>query len=165
MIKEERLTKLIEEKATIYEAKYNNTNPVFLGNQIRDVNYKYGIIVFEPSPNEKYKHHKYIKNLYETEDDARFALEFGRIEWVNKLDLPTYEEFKDYGYGYKRGIVSFRSRDNDVIWLQQERYDGNTCISVFNRSQDFRILYLDLTYSNYILACRKCKELFLGENK
>ena len=60
MITKERLQELIEQGATIYEVKYNNINPVSLTNKIRDVYYKNGVIAFEPRPDEKYLHHKYL---------------------------------------------------------------------------------------------------------
>ena len=156
MIEKERLEELIEQGATIYEVKYNNINPVSLANKIRDVYYKNGVIAVEPRPDEKYLHHKYFKRLFETKEDAEFALEFQNITRTETLNLPTWEELniideiKIYGEYGKRYIV------------QVDEYD----ISIYaSDGYDF-ILYkrFERTKKNYIKACTIARKLFLGES-
>lgn len=156
MITRERLEELIKQGATIYEVKYGNINPVSLKNKIRYINYKYEIISFEPRPDEKYLHYKYFKRLFETKEDAEFALEFQNITRTETLNLPTWEELNiideikingEYG---KRYIV------------QVDEYD----ISIYaSDGYDF-ILYkrFERTKENYIKACTIARKLFLGES-
>ena len=89
MITKERLQELIEQGATIYEVKYNNINPVSLKNKIRFISKKYSVVVFEPRPNEKYKHHKYFDKLFETKEEAEWHKEFSRIERTERFE-PLY---------------------------------------------------------------------------
>lgn len=156
MIERERLRELIEQVATIYEVKYGKINPVSLKNKIRFISEKYPVIVFEPRPNEKYKHHKYFDKLFETLEEAEWHKEFGCIERTERLELPPFEEVNEDLDGRTGDFVvadpseftfSIRKSFTDQILLQTqyEKYNWN-----FNKE-------------NYILACRKAKELFLGE--
>lgn len=155
MTSKEKLEQLIEQGATIYEVKYNNINPVSLKNKIRFIHRD--AIVFEPRPDEIYLHHKYLKNLFETLKDAEWQKEFGCIERVERLVLPTWEEKNCIIYTFyspiKKGGKQYEFRlfkgGNITIWRTNDMY------KVFNEPA---------TEENYILACRKAKELFLGEN-
>ena len=167
MIEKERLEELIEQGATIYEVKYNNINPVSLANKIRDVYYKNGVIAFEPRPDEKYLHHKYLKNLFETEEEAIWHREFGCIERTEKLELPTWEELQNkrefyLGFNNKEGIVRYYL----VIDMPYKKDYGEILISYSDANNDTIICFDKIaTKENYTLACRKAKELFLGEKK
>lgn len=153
MIEKKRLEELIEQGATIYEVKYNNINPVSLTNKIRDVYYKNGVIAFEPRPDEKYLHHKYFKNLFETKEEAEWHREFGCIERTEKLELPTWEEFEE------KKFVWFFNSYHKCCCLHYLNCNNK----IFINNGDEVIEIGDFTKENYILACRKCKELFLGE--
>lgn len=160
MINKERLETLIKEGATIYEVKYNNINPVSLTNKIRDVYYKNGVIMFEPRPNEKYLHHKYLKNLFETIEEAEWHKEFGCLKRIERLVLPTWEEFRVIGsfafYDYKHNLI------NMMICLDPDNIAPcNDCIYIADNKKEY--FCKPKTKENYTLACRKCKELFLGE--
>lgn len=65
-----------------------------------------------------------------------------------------YDEFLEeiYSFKSKEGKLIVYFRDNNTIFIEDE---------------DWNILREPLTKENYTLACRKCKELFLGlgENK
>lgn len=153
MIEKKRLEELIEQGATIYEVKYNNINPVSLTNKIRDVYYKNGVIAFEPRPDEKYLHHKYFKNLFETLEEAEWHKEFGCIERTERLELPTWEEFEE------KKFVWFVDKSQNQCCL----YYLNVANKIFINISGEVIEIGDFTKENYTLACRKAKELFLGE--
>ena len=148
MITKERLEELIKQGTTIYEAKYHNINPVDLSRKIRCINYRYGMIEFEPLPKEKYLHHKYLKNLFETKEEAKWYLDFGNITRTETLSLLSWEEFFNSG----KSIV-FRDAYGDIQELKQ-----------YNREIYINKQYCGfLTKENYIKACEICKKLFLGE--
>lgn len=152
MIQKDRLSKLIEEKATIYEAKYNNINPVYLGNPIRNISYKYGFISFEPRFEEKYKSHKYLKNLFETKEEA---------EWQNKIPTKRVEKFEplyydnidqNYCYDYR-----FTSENKHEYLI---RISGKDLI-LFWVDCDYKEYYKN-TKENYEKLIEKCRKIFLG---
>ena len=166
MISKERLEELIEQGATIYEVKYNNINPVSLTNKIRCIYYKNGVIAFEPRPDEKYLHHKYFKNLFETEEEAVWQKEFGCIEMSIKLDLPKWEDIeKDNNFHY---IRNYQINKNFSFFIEIYKFANVIKISgnygILKTDKKFDEMW-DLTKESYLLACRKAKELFLGEKR
>ena len=125
------------------------------------------MIVFEPRPNEKYKHRKYFDKLFETKEEAEWHKEFGCLERTERLELPTWEEFN------KKGYVEFFSEDKTKLVLEKtltidydrepiSYYVLEIVIDDYNHTLLFEAEY---TKENYTLACRKAKELFLGEKK
>ena len=154
MITKERLLELIEQGATIYEVKYGKINPVSLKNKIRFVSEKYPVIVFEPIPDERYKHHKYFDKLFETLEEAEWHKEFGCIERTERLELPTWEEFKlrrPYSY------FIFTSKD-----MQYGLGIGAYYREIIINNNGSILFQKPLTKENYTEACRKCKKLFLN---
>ena len=162
MIEKKRLEELIEQGATIYEVKYNNINPVSLKNEIRFISEKYPVIVFEPRPNEKYKHHKYFDKLFETREEAEWHKEFGCIERTERLELPTWEDFSKWDKSIK---FSNNSTKYSMYVFVKNKNTKNCRIIIYadNGEQDWFVFEQPLTQENYTLACRKAKELFLGE--
>lgn len=164
MISKERLEELIGQSATIYEVKYNNINPVSLTNKIRDVYYKNGVIAFEPRPDEKYLHHKYFKNLFETKEEAEWHRQFGCIERTERLELPTWEEFSKWD----KSIKFYNNSIKYSMYVFVKNKNTKNCriiIYADNGEQDWLVFEQPLTQENYTVACRKCVELFLGEKK
>lgn len=160
MISKERLEELIEQGATIYEVKYNNINPVSLKNKIRFISEKYSVVAFEPRPNEKYKHHKYFDKLFETLEDAEWHKEFGCIERTERLELPTWEE------------INKKMTENSCLTFYEDRKHlgiitplKTIVINNYNEWPPKHLFLEPLTKENYTLACRKAKELFLGEKE
>jgi hypothetical protein len=158
MITKTRLEELIKQGATIYEVKYGNVNPVSLKNKIRFISKKYPVIVFEPRPNEKYKHHKYFKNLFETLEEAEWHKEFGCIERTERLELPTWEEAENINkyiiceFDWYRLLMCPADNIGDTGWIGID--SGGNC----------ELYHWDnANKENYLKACQKCKELFLGE--
>lgn len=161
MITKERLLELIGQGATIYEVKYGKINPVSLKNKIRFVSEKYPVIVFEPRPDERYKHHKYFDKLFETLEQAEWHKEFGCIERTERLELPTWEEINQSSlytvYFNNPELYLYRvyfNRDAKTITIEEQNEEYLEC---FTEIEEF-----EFTKENYTKACRKCKELFLG---
>ena len=153
MITKERLEELIEQKATIYEAKYHNINNVKLDKDlIVVVNDKY--IHFRPYYGEKYQFHKYLKNLFETEEEARWELEMTATR-TETLKLPTWEEFNN-----QDKLITFRTYPHNYHLLKYGKY---IVIRAFYGQGGMDIFVKPLTEENYIEACKLCKKLFLGE--
>lgn len=139
MITKERLEELIEHGATIYSVDTSNKT----------------ILSFKICKNENdikltEKQYAFFKKCFETKGEAEWHAEFGCIERTDRLELPTWEEFWNSGQ-----TIWFTGKDG-----------GQYGLSIYNREillNDTYIGYLDK--ENYTLACRKCKELFLGESE
>ena len=92
------------------------------------------------------------KDLFENIEDAQWHKEFGNIVRTERLELPTWEEF------IEKEEVGF-----------YQKYGKNTAIKIIGTKYlvvetCFERYYMgDLTKENYTLACRKAKELFLGD--
>ena len=146
MITKERLEELIEQEATVYELYIKDILQVKLEKDYFVINgglYK-----------SRYAFRTWwLKDLYETREDAEFVKEFGCIERTERLELPTWEEFLKLGK-----IYSFKSKNNQIVVLF---IDGNT---IYLEDENWNILREPLTKENYTLACRKAKELFLKGN-
>lgn len=151
-ISRERLEELIEQGATIYEAKYGNINPVSLINKIRFI-YD-DCITFEPSTTDKYNHHKYSNRLFETRGEAEWFLKFENVTRVDNLNLPTFKEmmrrehfsFMPKMYAYPM-VIRF-DKDRDIIWME------NKYALYYN--------WCGINEENYDRACEEAKRLFLG---
>ena len=154
MIDKERLEELIEQGATIWG--------------VYDYTYSYD------KPNKKVEHinldmfYHYYKDieefimyqgdycdLFETKEEAEWHREFGRIERTERLELPTWEEFEE-----KKFVWFFDSYHKSCCL---HYLNCNNKIFINNGSEVIEIG--DFTKENYTIACRKAKELFLGEKK
>lgn len=161
MIKKERLEELIEQGATIYEAKYNDVAPVSLTNEINIISWRYGVIAFKPMKKHKWLNHKYFKNLFETEEEAREHLEFGNITRTERLELPSWEEFN------KVSTFTFKRKDGiDMEIAIWDNCPDDNCKTIkITRSYDWSACCFEkpLTRENYNEARRLCVKLFKGE--
>lgn len=88
-----------------------------------------------------------LENNTETLD---WGKEFGCIERTERLELPTWEDFWNSGQ-----TIWFIGKDGGQYGLSQ--YNREILLN------DTYIGYLDK--ESYYKACRKCKEIFLGEKK
>lgn len=153
MITEQRLRELIEQKATIYEVKYNQINIIDLKDkEVKNFTEKY--VHFAPYRDEKFQFHKYYDRLFETKEEAEWHLEFGNITRTETLKLPTWEEFcKAPNLKFCGAEHNLYHLFSDLKWLWFEQVvDENWTIG----------LYLErATKGNYIEACRLAKKLFL----
>ena len=153
MISKQRLEELIEQGATIYwiygksiekkTLKHKYHSFFICDNELNEYNAKQYIGIWK---------HK-LSKLFETKEEAEWHKEFGCIERTEKLELPTWEEFIDqeeFGFYQKYGRKYTAIRVLGTKYLAVET--------------SFERYYTgDLTKENYTLACRKAKELFLGE--
>lgn len=152
-ITKEKLQELIEQGATIYwicgkniekkplKHKYHKFCVVDNG-MIYEDNEKLGIGIWK---------HK-LSKLFETKEEAEWHKEFGCIERTERLELPSWKEFE---------------KDSVVYFIDKQGYnwdfyitDDKTSIILINGYEHYEF---EFTKENYTLACRKAKELFLGE--
>ena len=152
MITKERLEELIEQGATVYEIVYNYNGDIFC---------EYDLKNLPTYHKNNLEHFLYLHTVFETLEEAEWHKEFGCIERTERLELPTWEEFNE--------MSSFIFENKDGIMLEMaiwycDREDLQIkTIKITNHNDwNIRLFEKPLTKENYTLACRKCKELFLG---
>lgn len=174
MITKERLEELIKQDATIYAVDYEHRME-----QIKLVARVMGVSVDKYNKIHDCEPMLYsqlcgifrdicpISWLFETKEEAEWYKEFGCITRAERLELPTWDEIdKEYNKSkYKRKkfgtyeIVKFVGKKTENDYVLEIFVDNYTkkfiCLSCFVRQP--------LTKENYTLACRKAKELFLGD--
>lgn len=145
MITKERLQELIEQDATIWTVNSSgNINPVKT-NKTCEIQRQYLM--------KEGQIYSYIEQTFETQEEAEWHKEFGNIARTERLELPTWEGFIEM-----EEVCFFQKNHKQTIL----RILGTKYLAV---ETNFERYYTgDLTKENYILACRKCKELFLGGN-
>ena len=159
-ISKERLEELKEKNATVYELLMNKEVLKV------ELNNNYYIMLDKVYENKLGKlplRSHWLSDLFETKKDAEWHKEFGCIERTEKLELPTWEElFKEDRvlgcYTQEFGIVKNRSFIG-VVLLGVDF--ANEIVEVCIGSN--QLFVEKLTKENYIKACLKAKELFLGE--
>ena len=100
-----------------------------------------------------------VKNIFETKEDAEWYKEFSCIERTERLELPTWEEF-DQSEKLIRFIGKFGQKCKIDGYFNLDLQSGFIDVTENGSSQ---INLPEYNKENYILACRKAKELFLGE--
>lgn len=108
---------------------------------------------------------KHLKDLYETKEDAEWAHEFGNIQWIERLELPTWDKIW-YEMDISDGdnvIFTFNAKDGtkctlSVIDMGDDDFSDWTMVL---EKQGKEIYYFDYTRDGYLEACRLCKKLFL----
>lgn len=158
MITKERFEELIKEGAVIYDIFRGDIYPVNLLSLI-----KYGDIGFEY--HNDYYHCDICRTLsdfYATREEAEWEQEFGSIIRTERLELPTWEEVSSDLQDVPAG--NYVIKEFDDVSLEYIKYrNGNYAVIGVYKYDDR--LELEATKENYTLACRKAKELFLGETK
>lgn len=95
----------------------------------------------------------YLKDCYETKEEAEFAKEFKNIKRTQILNLPTWKEFKK--------DESFRFSDKDgFVWNFYIYSRGLIVLLLLNGNS---IYYFDNSKEGYVEGCKMVKKLFLGE--
>ena len=150
MISKERLEELIGQKAKIYSTHWQEEVDLSLPCKIVESEYDNKtitrLVVFE---DEEHAPSYMIDNLTEDIEGAKWEEEFGCITRTEKLELPTWEESK---------------KCDTICHFDDVEFDYFEHDNTYGLYQDcYNLLDLEATKENYILACRKCKELFLGE--
>ena len=163
MIEKERLEELIEQGATVCNTykDWDNVWHCRFGNVVQEENH----LLFKENGSSLSVIMYDTNNLYETKEHAEWEWEFGCIEITERLELPTWEELFEEDrvldcYTQEFGIVKNRSFIG-VVLLGVDFTNEIVEVSI-GSDQIFCEL---LTKENYTLACRKAKELFLGEKK
>lgn len=163
MIERERLKGLIEQKAKIYSTHWQEEVDLSLPCEIVESEYDNKtitrLVVFE---DEEHTPSYMLDNLTEDIEGAKWEEEFGCIERTERLELPTWEEiFPNKNIVYN-GIYD--------CWWEKPLYYGIEIVAYITdgdyENGFIRVngtYFKGITKENYTLACRKCKELFLGE--
>lgn len=98
-----------------------------------------------------------LEDLFATKEEAEWQLEFGNITRTEKLELPTWEQFKKnkcFNFvGIDWTFYELHNRRRNKLQLDYS-YDND----YYRPEKEWK-----LTYENYLEACRLCKKLFLGE--
>lgn len=147
MITRERLEELIEQKAKIYSTHWKEEVDLSLPCEIEydGVGREFLLVQEDKDHRPSY----WLQNLTEDVETAKWEEEFGCIERTEKLELPTWGKSKIDLY-----IEWF-----DNVEFKYFIHDDTYCLS---KGCEI-VLELEATKENYTLACRKAKELFLGE--
>lgn len=157
MISKERLEELMRNCAVIYGIEFDKIESYDLSDEdicISPAEFRdYGLRIFNSLG---YWNDVRFENLFESKEEAEWYKEFGNITRTERLGLPTWEiinkEFKDINKFGSYAII-----DTAGVYMD---------IFVDNYKNKFIVLTTQprmlLTKENYTLACRKCKELFLG---
>jgi hypothetical protein len=162
MISKERLEELIEQGATIWTNEYRGSHfkikltkhfVAKLGDSF-DL-YGYGCDYFGIP----------LNHLFETKEEAEWYKEFDCIERRIRLDLPKWEDIeKDKDFHYIRNFII---NNNFSFFIEIYKFTNKISIHWSNgcnkTDQRFNKNW-ELTKENYTIACRKAKELFLGDS-
>lgn len=104
-----------------------------------------------------------FEHLFETKEDAEEYAEFGNIKRIERLELPSWEEFKT-----TETITKFFNKDtNYSLYVYVKNKNTNNCkimIYADNGEQEWWEFQKPLTRENYNEARRLCIKLFKGEN-
>ena len=160
MISKERLKELIEQGATIYSNEYGEIQLKKENDLSLYENGQNNYILYALEPNKKYHNEIFDEDLFETEEEAKWFAEFGCIDRTERLELPTWEEFKNK----KTKHVCFMGKDTFCFFDLYEDKQKNRLI-LLDHDCDYEYFNEELTKENYTTACGLCKEFFLGEKK
>ena len=171
MIEKERLQELIEQEETIWcVSELWGSNKLKLHNKdVRDSDcFHISKTLLLSDSIEFYDEEETYKVpfqlLFETEqeylkhkEEAEWVAEFGCIERTERLNITDWQKFKnrDENFGFTVEDCSYKCF-TDGIEIKLVEFWGQGGRSLFKAP---------LTKENYTIACRKAKELFLGENK
>lgn len=154
MITKNRLKELIIQNATIYGNGFGKIELISDNDISIYENGNNGYILYVLEPNKKYKNEIFDEDLFETKEDAEWHNEFGCIERTERLVLPTWEEIQKYER------FDFKDKYNRSYTLHY--ISGFKTLAISGWSTEY---YAPATKENYTIACRKAKELFLGEKE
>ena len=166
MINKERLEELIEQGATIYSNEYGEIQLKKENDLSLYENGQNNYILYALEPNKKYHNEIFDEDLFETEAEAKWFAEFGCVERTEKLELPTWEAIqKDKNFHY---IRYYHPTKDFSFFMEIYKFANTIRVSWSSgcKKTDPRFdENWQLTKENYLIACRKAKELFLGEKE
>lgn len=175
MITEERLKELVKERKDFFEASIFDDIPRKINVKEIDISKPF-VFYDDKSGNAKRVFYNLLsgqlcsvdlERIFETEEDAKFALKFKRIPKTEYLDLPTWEEFNKDNFGIKfynksrefcLHRVRYSASDKNPLWKIDlyESYGDDEDTVAWKKSWD-------LTKENYLEACEVARKLWLGE--
>lgn len=170
MISKKRLEELIEQGATIYGIDYGRCLMADMVEiKTKDIHYSASNDNFQYIYRENKDCYLYEFNeetLFETKEEAEWYREFGCIERTERLELPTWEKF-DQSEKLIRFIGKFgqKCKLEGYFNLDLENLDLESGFIDVVENGTSKLLLSEYTKENYTLACRKAKELFLGEKE
>ena len=153
MITKTRLKELIIQNATIYGNGFGEIELIPDNDISIYENGNNGYILYVLEPNKKYKNEIFDEDLFETKEEAEFALKYKKIERTDTLDLPTWEEFDEQKF------VWFVDKNQKQCCL----YYINCTNKIFINVNGYVVNIGELNKENYLKACEVAKKLFLGE--
>ena len=166
MISKERLEELIEQGATIYSNEYGEIQLIKENDLSLYENGQNNYILYALEPNKKYHNEIFDEDLFETEEEAKWFAEFGCIERTERLELPTWKAIQKHKNFY---YIRYYHPTKDFSFFMEIYKFANTIRVSWSggcKKTDPRFdENWQLTKENYLIACRKAKELFLGEKE
>lgn len=171
MITHERLKELIERESGCYVLNDYITGYIHLKPKYEPETYENGehnyILYIYCDDKKEYKEEIFDEQLFETKEEAEWAKEFSDITRTERLDLPNWEEVVYYfkvspiqnfeiTFVADSLLYEFAIYDFDIVRIYMKGFSDTSWDIIFEEP---------LTKENYPLACRKAKELFLGEEK
>ena len=174
MISKERLKELIKQRATVYTWSGYNIPGTPFKKQVYEIKLRKGdeIIDYPFGPSlDSYDHPIAalytgvpLQLLYET----KFEMEFQGLKRVERLDLPTWEDFCVLDNSMPNFRVSFMSKYKENYGLCLfNNLDGSKNIILYNFDDtgDSCVFDKPANEENYIEACRLVKKLFEIEDE
>ena len=157
MIIKKKLQKLIENNQTIYTTYGGYVSAIKIDRNtdyIQDDWFYEANIVANDTNFIKYT----FNILFETKEDAEWYLEFGCIQKLQTLSLPTWKEVEKMIKNFDVGTVCIVEFEDYSI--EHTKYNGEF-IGLYKDC--IGILTAEPTKEGYIKACKKLKEIFQGE--
>lgn len=152
MIEKERLKQLIEQGATVYCPYYMYYDGVELDNQDY-VDDKF-LYIFRQVWKKEGGYDKFpFRCLFETKEDAEFALEFQDITRTETLNLPTWEDIEN------GTTISFTVSSRNYQFMISKSCN----FIAVNYCGYTKYFFKSATKENFLEACKIVKKLFLGE--
>lgn len=152
-ISKERLEELIEQGATIYKIR----DGLIIDYSLCAYNYIDGSdLIYENVLTNYCKNYVGLcEDLYETKEDAEFALEFQNIPHTTYLSLPTWKEIKK--------LKSFMFYSGAILYCLEV---SKQLVFIYKKANFPEILFQEKrTKENYLKMCSICKQLFLKGDK
>ncbi len=165
MIEKSRLEELIKQGATIYYID-KDISLIFL-NEHFDIDeiFLLGTDRFEYWLYCRDVPYEPLERLYETKEQAEWALKYQHITRTEELNLPPWEELIDKKKNRRFYINEFVCRNEyDLLVICSLGIDFEGKIEIRNVSLNHKLLFqAPLSEENYIKACDLCVKLFKGE--
>lgn len=158
MIEKERLEELIKQEATIWCPYYMFDEE---GIQLDNKDYIDGEILYVVNEVWKDNFRKQplkLEYLFETKEEAEFALKYQNITRTETLSLPTWEEIKKEGSSPFFAVDVFLGFITPLKVIIINKYGNGSGEGYIEK-----IFEKPLTKENYYAACELCRKLFLGE--